>query len=107
MIYILVENTKPQLLVDEVNENIGKGFIPIGGISNDRYGYYVQAMTNETPEKVYSKSFMVMDKGIVPGETGPEYVFTYQYQGKEHSVNIGKGLRNYTDEELKIIALGE
>lgn len=111
MIYIVVSNQSIQGFVDEVNNNITKGFVPIGGatsipVAGGTEVHMVQAMINDKPLKVLSEEFKIIEKGIVPGEKGPEYLFIYQYKRKQHKVNLGQGLRNYTDEELKTIALG-
>ena len=104
MTYIMVAHHSPQALTEEVNAWIKKGFKPQGGIGCTANTLF-QAMVNDKPKLVLSQEFMIVEKGIVPGETGPEYHCTYQYKGEEHSVNLGQGLRNYTDEELKVILL--
>lgn len=108
MTYIIVEEGNPQDLVNAVNEAIKVGFTPLGGVSqamNKDLIYYVQAMVNDNPTRVISEEFKLIEKGIVPGEKGPEYVFKYQMSCKEHTVNLGSGLRNYSDSELYDIAL--
>lgn len=44
MIYIVVDGKDIREFVEEVNENIAKGFIPIGGITRDVYDCFHQAL---------------------------------------------------------------
>ena len=110
MIYLIIENTDVQHFVDEVNDWVKKGFEPIGGVATSNVEHldtilYTQSMVNREPEKLLSKRFKVIEKGIVPGKEGPEYLVIYQFRQKEYKVNLGKGLRNYSDEEIKDIVL--
>jgi hypothetical protein len=98
-VYILVENIKLSDMVDEVNNLIAKGFEPLGGVSVSM-GRYIQAMTKDMAYEYISDEFVIKEKGIVPGETGPEYHFTYEWRGKRGEVSLGKDMKNYTDEEL-------
>ncbi len=45
MLYIIVFAPSPKHLVEEVNLRISEGFIPLGGVTVDINGNYVQAMT--------------------------------------------------------------
>jgi len=109
MTYIIVKNAYMQKFVDEVNSNIAKGFEPIGGATSIPVAggatYMIQAMINKAPLKVLSEEFKIIEKGIVPGVAGPEYVVRYQHNKEEHTRNLGAGLRNYTDRELRDIIL--
>jgi len=100
--YIIIEANKTQTLVDEVNAMVTQGWEPLGGpTATDNL--ISQAMTKDVIEDVISEKFIVKEKGIVPGETGPEFHFSYEYKGKRGDINLGKGLHNYTDEELEKI----
>ena len=104
MTYVVVQNSDLGELVDEVNDLISQGFKPVAGVSHSSNGY-IQAMINMKPKKVISEEFKIIKKGIVPGETGPEYCVTYQHKGREYTVNLGSGVRNYLDEEIKEMLL--
>jgi len=39
------------LFISEINEFIGKGFKPLGGLVINNYAEYLQAMWKEAPEK--------------------------------------------------------
>ena len=46
MPYILIRNIDLRNLVGEVNDMIAEGYIPIGGVTADPAGPYIQAMYN-------------------------------------------------------------
>ena len=110
MTYVIVRNHILQEFVEEVNILLAQGFEPIGGVASvpiqsKHQHAMVQAMISREPQRVISREFKIIEKGIVPGKEGPEYVFIYQYRGQEHTLNLGQGMRNYTDLELRDIAL--
>jgi len=89
MIYIIVEAASTQGFVEEVNENIAKGFIPLGGVATmvepGEYAVYAQAMTLEEVEvdkptvQPTEIKVLAIDYNL-PG-IGHQMMITYSHEG--------------------------
>ena len=119
MIYIIVEENKPQKFVEEVNENIGKGFVPIGGVSvsdTDRVTYYVQALvldenkaikkesSSKAPDPMAIKVLKIITNDVAFDR---EYRIKYSYNNTLYELITDKlgSSRNINDMNIKLICL--
>jgi len=116
MIYIVVDGKDIREFVEEVNENIAKGFIPIGGITRDVYDCFHQALIlhEEAKPKLEPKKSVqpieitVQSIGPMPG-MGLDFLIRYIYndEGYEFVTDKleGKNTISMYNLEVKLLCI--
>lgn len=97
MRYIVVKAESLQVFVDEVNSTIASGFEPFGGITSHG-GEYMQALVSNSLPKQSDPD--IVNSGVVPGSSGPEFVVNYVLDGKQDFISMGTASKIYSDEDI-------
>lgn len=111
MIYIVVEVMDTQAFVEEVNEWIGKGFTPIGGVATidveEVSVLYTQAMISESSIEE-NKPGVDINKILVMGyemsRMGITMDIKYEYLGNRYRFESENTDQDYTDPHKRNMA---